>query len=617
LPRIIEPPNLIRCEYAKKKGWPDTFRQGSVICVECRRFSCEFHPHRGSCTVTRTIEPKIPRETKHQPRFLTKPQALLTDFKKLTADVVLAQFPSPTLRRYQEDIVKMAVEAFRSGKRCLILAAPTGFGKSYVNAAFASIARSFYATPQLALVEQIMADPYLEGRFVEVMGKRNYRCHYKPNQPVHVGKCVTEDYSCPERFDVCPYWKQKMTALNASAVLTSLAYLVAEGLTEGSETYLGKRTLLILDEAHNLEEQCLNHISLKISPFTIPAETYNKILPELLQVHTEDHVRSLLERIEVYLRDLLGKSEKIAESTGLTVIEAEELDRIRRYETSYENYKNSTSEWVWQVKNDELTLQPIFGRDFIRDLVWKRAEYFIISSATILDYKEYAQLTGLSDFIGEDQIEYLTVPSTFPPENRPIIDATVGPLSAQYLQENMPKAIRMVEDILRNEPGNVAIHCHGYNHQRSLVEGISDEFKPRLIVHTGRDREEKLREWMRSRGKVFVSVAFNEGQDWKYTICDAQILLKVPFPDIGDPRVKRRLEIGLRGWYEKQAMLEVIQAYGRAMRAEDDKARFYVVDGSFNRLLHNCSSVIPDWFKDALPSSPQITQGLEKSGAKL
>ena len=167
----------------------------------------------------------------------------------------------------------------------------------------------------------------------------------------------------------------------------------------------------------------------------------------------------------------------------------------------------------------------------------------------------------------------------------------------------MPKAIKAVEEILRKETGNVAIHCHSYNHQRTLVESISAEFEPRLIVHSGRDREEKLREWMGSHGKVFVSVAFNEGQDWKYDICDAQILLKVPFADIGDKRVKRRLELGHRQWYVNQAMLEVIQAYGRAIRAEDDTARFYVVDGSFSALVRNTWLFIPEWFKDALPAT--------------
>jgi len=50
-------------------------------------------------------------------------------------------------------------------------------------------------------------------------------------------------------------------------------------------------------------------------------------------------------------------------------------------------------------------------------------------------------------------------------------------------------------------------------------------------------------------------------------------------------------------------MMGVIQAYGRAIRAEDDKARSYLVNDSFTRLLHDCWYSIPDWFKDALPDT--------------
>ena len=165
----------------------------------------------------------------------------------------------------------------------------------------------------------------------------------------------------------------------------------------------------------------------------------------------------------------------------------------------------------------------------------------------------------------------------------------------------MPLAVAAVEEILRKEKGNVCIHAHSYRHQRALVSNLSPSLKRRLIVHSADDREEKLHEWMQSRGKVFVSVAFNEGQDWKYDICSAQILLKAPFPDLGDRRVKRRLELGHRQWYQNQAMLEIIQAYGRAVRAEDDAARFYVIDESCKNLIKNSWSFIPGWFKDALP----------------
>ena len=523
--------------------------------------------------------------------------------RNLTVEDVINCFPSPSMRRYQKEVVTKTVEAYQSGKKCVVVIAPTGFGKSLVNAAFSSASKSFYVTPQLALIDQLLSDPILKGRFVSIKGRQNYKCYYSPRRGVHVGKCVTEGYPCNERLDVCPYWMQKHLAFQSPSVLMSLAYLILEGTTEGSETYLGTRDLLVLDEAHNLEEQCLNHVALKFSPFSVPYEIYHKLLPDLKKVDSRVELDVFLADVAGYLKLMLGRLETKSEQGEISLIDAENKALMERFLENYNLFMFSNSEWVWEIRNDQLLLQPVFAREFMKNLVWKRGEYYLISSATILDSEEYVQLNGLTDLLRPDEIEILQVPSTFPPENRPIIDAAVGRLTRQEWDGNLPLAVAAVEEILRREKGSVAIHTHSYRHQRALVSNLSSDLKGRLIVHSAEDREEKLQEWMRSRGKVFVSVAFNEGQDWAYEICEAQILLKVPFPDLGDRRVKRRLELGFRRWYQNQAMLEVIQAYGRAVRAEDDTARFYVVDGSFKELVANTWAFIPDWFKEALPTS--------------
>jgi Rad3-related DNA helicase len=535
----------------------------------------------------------------------------------LTIDEVVKAFPSRKFREYQKETLTKMVEAFNTGTKCIILASPTGSGKSYLNTAFTSLTRSFYATPQLALIDQIKRDPNLDGRFVEIKGRSNYRCFYKPDRGVHVGKCETEGYACTERFQVCPYWMQKIQAMNAPSVLTSLAYLIGEGQTEGvSETYLGSRTLMVLDESHNIEEQCLSQISLRVTPFTIPHELYSQFLPRLRKVKEKYQVDELLDYLVQKLVETRNRIERVEAAGGLSVSMADEKSIIDRFIVNYKLYHSSTSEWVWQVRNDQLLLQPIFAKEFMQNLLWKRASYYIISSATILYPKEFIRLSGLSDFLSEDQILFLQTPSTFPVENRPIIDATVGLLSQSEWSKNIQPAVTAVENILRRERGNVAIHCHSYVHQRAIMNYISEDLKPRLIVHGSGNREEKLKEWMQSHGKVFVSVAFNEGQDWKYEVCDCQILFKVPFPDLGDVRVRRRLDSGYRTWYQNQAMLAVIQAYGRAIRAEDDKARFYIIDGSFKRLAQECWAFIPDWFKEALPTTFQkITYAPQNTAA--
>ena len=234
------------------------------------------------------------------------------------------RFPSSSLRRYQKETIERMVEAFASGKKCVILTAPTGFGESYVNSSFTSVTRSFYATPQLALIDQMLRDSALRGRFADIKGRRNYSCYHISQRGVNLGRCVTEGYDCKERFESCPYWKQKARAIKAPSVLLSFAYLVGEGQTEGhSESYLGTRTLLVLDEAHNIEEECLNHVSVNVTPFTLPYETYGKVVPQLRHLKTEKQLDELLGTIELSLKTQLEQARKIAEGTGLSVIQAE------------------------------------------------------------------------------------------------------------------------------------------------------------------------------------------------------------------------------------------------------------------------------------------------------
>jgi intein/homing endonuclease len=181
---------------------------------------------------------------------------------------------------------------------------------------------------------------------------------------------------------------------------------------------------------------------------------------------------------------------------------------MERFLENHRLFTFSRSEWVWQIRNDQLLLQPVFAREFMKDLVWKRGEHYLISSATILDPQEYIKLNGLTDFLKEDEIAILQVPSIFPAENRPIIDATVGVLSKQQWEHNMPLAVATVEQILRKERGNVAIHCYdkktrvltkrGFRHFSELTyrdqiatlnpkTGYLEYHKPRRIINYEHD----------------------------------------------------------------------------------------------------------------------------------
>jgi hypothetical protein len=146
VPRVIERPNLIRCEYAQRKGWPSTFRAGARVCAGSDRLQCRFHTSPEELTTTRILAAThAVQRMAQQPRQLSR-----TSLKnpmmapgELTTREVLRQFPSSSLRPYQKQTIERIIQAFKSGKKCIVLTAPTGFGKSYVNVSFTSVTRSF------------------------------------------------------------------------------------------------------------------------------------------------------------------------------------------------------------------------------------------------------------------------------------------------------------------------------------------------------------------------------------------------------------------------------------------------------------------------------------------
>jgi len=186
MPKIIEKPDLIRCEYAERNGWPTTFRLGAQVCKDCDRLRCRFHSAppgpRHIAMETHEAQTGQPRATGETRPHASIPENLERQPQKLTSREVLRRFPSSSLRPYQKETIERIVEAFNSGRKCVILTAPTGFGKSYVNSSFASVTRSFYATLQLALIDQMLRDTSLRSRFVEIKGRRNYSCYHAPHR---------------------------------------------------------------------------------------------------------------------------------------------------------------------------------------------------------------------------------------------------------------------------------------------------------------------------------------------------------------------------------------------------------------------------------------------------
>ena len=87
------------------------------------------------------------------------------------------------------------------------------------------------------------------------------------------------------------------------------------------------------------------------------------------------------------------------------------------------------------------------------------------------------------------------------------------------------------------------------------------------------------------------------GVDLKDDYSRFQIILKVPFPNLVSTKIKKRLETR-PDWYNWKTLIDLLQAYGRSIRNDDDWAETYILDECFDQILNN--KAVPQYFLDAL-----------------
>jgi len=462
------------------------------------------------------------------------------------------------------------------------------------------------------LIDQLLRDKLIGKYITEIKGRQNYFCKFDPASTVDIGLCKrVKDFKC-QKIESCPYWIQKMKALKAHTALMSFAYFILEGHTETDYSF-GRRELLVLDESHSIDRHVINHVSLTVSPWSITFELYKKFSNLIGGIQSLEDVIALVTAIKDLAEDSL---EEVVVQTTLTgeeisITQASGMRRIEDFVSNADRFLTSVNEteWVWHTtwtsyygnNYPRLLVQPLYARPFMQDMIWSRASYYIVSSATLLNLPIFVHETGLDKVLKKDEMLHINVPSTFPPENRPIIDRTNGKLTHKEREANIYPAVKILERILDQESGNVAVHCHSYDISVSIQNLIDMKYKERLVTHIPETRQSALELWKNSHGKVFLCVSFEEGQDWYNPICDAQVLFKVPFLDTNDKRVEKRLERHEWRWYYNEALKTTIQSYGRAVRSPTDKARYYVIDASFINLIRRCKKDVPAWIKEVLP----------------
>lgn len=201
---------------------------------------------------------------------------------------------------------------------------------------------------------------------------------------------------------------------------------------------------------------------------------------------------------------------------------------------------------------------------------------------------------------------YLAMPSPFTVEHRlifywPVIAWPKHGTDQGSIGQDLERALATLLALHPTSRG--LIHSVSYPRTQLLMECCAS--LPRLIAH-GNDEgefEDALSCLNTTPGAVLVSPRALEGVDLKGAMSEFQIFIKLPFPSLGDPRVKKRKETA-RGWYDLMVAIAVIQGCGRSVRTASDIAPTYILDVNWGWWFKANRHLFPDYFKQAVRPMP-------------
>ena len=120
------------------------------------------------------------------------------------------------------------------------------------------------------------------------------------------------------------------------------------------------------------------------------------------------------------------------------------------------------------------------------------------------------------------------------------------------------------------------------------------------MIHDATNRDETLKKHASSKKPVvLLSPSMAEGVDLKDDLSRFQVICKIPYPYLGDPLVKKRMN-KWRWWYPLQTAKTIVQSVGRSVRSKNDHAITYILDADWERYYNKNKRIFPEDFKRCL-----------------
>lgn len=521
----------------------------------------------------------------------------------------------------QTFILTQIAEGLKEGKTNFIINAPTATGKSFISKTLANASdpapkkfvedfNAFYFSPNdmsnykpwgtavitctRALQEQY-CQQFPDGNVL--MGKDNYDCALDSENPCSLGKCtyVAEQRAMCWKKSICKYQvARQMAHCNKCAFYN---YSLFFSLPDKPLV----KEWLVFDEASEMEDELVSNYTVELR--------YKTLNYLLTNVPPTPNKGSSLQSYHVWVSKILAEA-KTSLVEALEMLKSCRSKKGTRHEKLKTRYIQlfdlhkklerliliwDLTEWFPIHDKESLSFLPYK----VDKLFWyqdkvKFSKYRVFMSATIVNHKSFMRTLGLN----ENDTMYIESPSPLDPAKAPIVGLGNFWASNKNKETVFPQIAAAAVKLAANEQlkGLKGIfHTQNFD-MLNCVREASKEDDRYLFRGKGLSNQDILKTHSSTdRPTILVSPSMTHGVDLKGELGEFQVILKAPYPNMGDERIKRKMKDDPE-WYRDKMLSTLIQECGRCNRLASDRAITFILDSLAATAIEKNKDILPKYF---------------------
>jgi Rad3-related DNA helicase len=459
-----------------------------------------------------------------------------------------------------------------------------------------------------------------------IKGRGNYTCAISPNFKADVAPCITKtDLVEKCRMEgICPYYNALDKAMGSKGFITSYSYFTSAvnwGALKKTDDRDTTRQLLISDEAHEMEQIIADFISIDVSVNKL--KELGVKLPtgyafeDINSKDDKDNILKLKGLISDRYNELAALLERSMTNSfkwagndysKVEKRQADQINEVNKKVNSLRSVNHGFSFYLknqhinWMVHSDRtartLRIAPLSAGPAFEKFISPMAEKFIFMSASLGDRDTVYRELG---FDPKDCV-WISVDTPFDPKKSPVVCMPYLDLSKKNFDDNIGDSVDLVSAIMEEHSTDKGIiHSGNYTIAKYVLENTPNHIRRRLIGKasskgglTNIDMIEAHKE--RKDASVLISPSMISGVDLQGDLSKFQIIVKLPWANMGDPWVKAKSDND-PNWYMNDMIRRLVQACGRSTRTETDEANTYIVDRSIKWVWNRNRNMFPKWFR--------------------